>query len=42
MGGKVQGLKIILGRYKIDRGRLRRVWEMGKPRNLHARPMDMN
>ena len=23
MGGKVQGIRIIIGRYKIDRGRLR-------------------
>ena len=28
MGGKVQGLKSIIGRYKIERGRLRIVWEM--------------
>ena len=39
MGGKVQGS--INGRYKIDRGRLRIVWEMEKPKT-HARPMHMN
>ena len=35
MGGKVQGIRSINGRYKIDRGRLRIVWEMEKPKNLH-------
>ena len=29
-------------RYKIDRGRLRIVGEMEKPKNLHVRIMDMN
>ena len=33
MGGKVQGIRSINGRYKIDRGRLRIVWEMEKPKN---------
>ena len=28
MGGKVQGIRNINGRYKIDRERLRIVWEM--------------
>ena len=32
-GEKVQGLRSIIGRYKIDRGRLRIVWEMEKPKN---------
>ena len=31
---KVQGIRSINGRYKIDRGRLRIVWEMEKPKNL--------
>ena len=39
---KVQGLRSINGRYKIDRGRLRIVREMQKPKNLYAQPMDMN
>ena len=39
--GKVQGIRSIIGRYKIDRGRLRIVWEMEKPKNLYVRPMDM-
>ena len=30
MGEKVQGIKSINGRYKIDRGRLRIVWKMEK------------
>ena len=34
MGGKVQGKRSINGRYKIDRGMLRRVWEMEKQKNL--------
>ena len=42
MGEKVQGIRSINGRYKIDRGRLRIVWEMEKPKNLYVRPTDMN
>ena len=42
MGGKVQGIRSINGRYKIDRGRLRIVWEMEKPKNLYVQLMDMN
>ena len=34
MGEKVQGLRNIIGRHKIDRGRLRIVWEMEKLKNL--------
>ena len=33
-GEKVQGVRCINGRYKIDRERLRIVWEMQKPKNL--------
>ena len=39
---KIQGIRSINGTYKIDRGRLRIVWEMQKPKNLYIRPMDMN
>ena len=35
MEEKVQG-RSINGRYKIDRGRLRIVQEMEKPKNLHV------
>ena len=42
MGEKVQGIRSINGRYKIDRGSLRIAWEMEKPKNLHVTPMDMN
>ena len=35
MWEKVQGIRSINGRYKIDRGRLRIVWEMEKPKNLY-------
>ena len=34
-GGKIQGIRSINGRYKIDRRRLRIVWEMEKPKNLY-------
>ena len=36
MGEKVQGIRSINGRYKIDRERLRIVWEMEKPKNLQV------
>ena len=36
VGGKVQGIRSINGRYKIDRGRLRIVWETEKPKNLYV------
>ena len=42
VGEKVQGIRSIIGRYKIDRGRVRIVQEMEKPTNLYVRPMDMN
>ena len=42
MGDKVQDLRSINGRYKIDRGRLRIVEEMEKPKNLYVQPMDMS
>ena len=42
MGKKVQGIRSINDRYKIDRGRLRIVWEMEKPKDLYVKPMDMN
>ena len=42
MGEKVQGIRSINDRYKMDRGRLRIVWEMEKPKNLYVQPMGMN
>ena len=36
MGEKVQGINSINGRYKIDRGRLRIVQEMEKPKTLYV------
>ena len=36
MGEKVQGIRSINGRYKIDRGRLRTAKEMEKPKNLYV------
>ena len=36
IGDKVQGIKSINGTYKTDRGELRRVWEMEKPKNLYV------
>ena len=40
--GREWGERSITGRYKIDRERLRIVWEMEKPKNLFVWPMDMN
>ena len=42
MGEKVQGLRSIIGRYKIDKKMLRIVQKMEKTKNLYVRPMDMN
>ena len=39
---KVQGVRGTNGRYKTDRGRLRIVQGMEKPKNLYVQPMDMN
>ena len=36
IGDKVQGISSKNGRYRIDRGRLRLVWEMEKPKNLYT------
>ena len=36
VGGKVQGIRSIIVRHKIDRGRLRIVWEMENPKNLYV------
>ena len=35
MGEKVQGIRSIICRYKIDRGKLRILEEMEKPRSLY-------
>ena len=32
---KVQAIRSINGKDKIERGRIRIVWEMEKPKNLH-------
>ena len=42
MGEKLQGTGSINYRYKIDRGSLRIVQEMEKPRYLYVQPMEMN
>ena len=39
---KVQGIRSLIGRYKIDGEELRVVQEMEKPKNLYVQPMDMN
>ena len=36
MRGKAQGIRIINGRYKIDRVRLRIVQEVENPKNLYV------
>ena len=40
MRKKVQEIRSINGKYKMDRGRLRIVWEIEKPKNLYVQPMD--
>ena len=35
MAEKVQGIRSINGRYKTEGGRLRIVWGVEKPKNLH-------
>ena len=35
-GENVQGIRSINGRWKIDRGRLRTIQEMEKPKNLYV------
>ena len=35
MRGKVKGIRIVNGRYKIDRGKLRIILEMEKPKKLY-------
>ena len=42
MGVKVQGIRSIIGRYKIDRGRLRIVQEIEKSKHLYIQPMHLN
>ena len=39
MGEKVQGIRSIIGSFKIERGRLRTVEEMEKPKNLYVQSM---
>ena len=39
---KVQEIRSINGRYKIDRERLRMVQETEKSKNFYVQPMDMN
>ena len=41
MGEKVQGIRSINGRYKIDR-EVKNIIGNGKPKNLHVQPMDMD
>ena len=36
VGEKVQGIRSIIGRYKIDRKRLKIVQEMEKPKNWYV------
>ena len=39
-GDRGQGIRSVIRRLKIDRRRLRIVWEMGKTQNLYIQPMD--
>ena len=36
MGENEQGIRSMNGRYDIDRGKLRIVWEMEKPKKLYV------
>ena len=38
MGGMVQGIRCIIGRHEIDRGKLRIVWEIDKPKKYMYNP----
>ena len=40
-GEEIRGIISIIGRYEIDRGSLRIVEKMERPKNLYVRPMDM-
>ena len=42
MGGNVQRIRSINGRYKIEKVRLKIVWDIEKPKNLYVQPMGMN
>ena len=42
MGEKIQGIKRVISMYKIDRRRLRIVWEMEKPKTLYVWYMAVN
>ena len=42
MRAKVQVIRSTIGRYKIERGRLRIIEQMEKPKNLYVRAMDVN
>ena len=42
MGEKVQGIRSIIGRHKIDGERSKMVQETEHSKNLHVQPMDMN
>ena len=42
LGGKLQEIRSIIGRHKIDRERLRMVQETENSKNLNVQPMDMN
>ena len=41
-GGKVQGIRSIIGRHLIDGERSKMVWETENSKNLYVQPMDMN
>ena len=39
---RVQGIRRIIGRYQLVKGKVKNSWEMEKPKNLYVQPMDMN
>ena len=42
VGGNVQGIRSIIGRHKVERERLRMIWETEKSKNLYVQAMNMN
>ena len=42
MGEKLQGIRSIIGRYKIDRGEVKNSIGNRGAKNLYVQPMDMN
>ena len=42
VGGNVPGIRSIIGRHKVERERLRMIWETEKSKNLYVQAMNIN